>query len=88
MEAWESNIKMDVIYVNYIKAFDTVPHVSLLYKISRYGIKDPLLGWIISFFSNRSRSVIINVCKSESVPITSVIPQGSVLGPLILPFFI
>ena len=76
MEAWESNIKVDVIYLDFIKSFDTMPHEHLFYKISRYGIKYALHGWIISFFSNRSQCVMINGCKSESVPVTSGIPQG------------
>ena len=50
-EAWESNIEVDVIYLDFIKAFDIVPHMRLLYKISRYRIKDPLHGWIRSFLA-------------------------------------
>ena len=50
-EAWKSNIEVDVIYLDFMKAFDTVSHERLLYKISRYGIKDLLHGWIRSFFS-------------------------------------
>ena len=46
-EAW----KGDVIYLDFMKAFDTVPHERLLYKISRHGIKDPLHGWIRSFLA-------------------------------------
>ena len=45
-ETWESNIKVDIIYLDSMKDFNTVPHERLLYKISGYGIKDPLLGWI------------------------------------------
>ena len=54
-------------------------HVRLLYKISRYGIKDQLNGWIRSFLSNRSQCVVVDCCKSESVPVTSDIPQGGYL---------
>ena len=64
-----------------MKAFDTVPHEHLMYKISRYIIKDPLHGWIRSFLRNSSQCVMINGCISESVPVTSGILQGSVLGP-------
>ena len=51
-EALKSNTKMDIIYLDFMKACDTVPYRRLLYEISRYGIKDPLYGRIISFFSN------------------------------------
>ena len=82
MEAWKSNIKVDIIYLDFVKAFDTVPHERLLHKISRHGIKDQIHGWIGSVFSNRSQCVMINGCKSESVTVTSGIPQGSICGPL------
>ena len=77
---------MDAIYLDVVKAFDTVLHERLLYKINRYKIKDPLLGWIISFLSNWSQCVMINGFKSESVPVTSGIPH--VLGPLLFVIYI
>ena len=77
-EAWEGNIKVDVIYLNIMKTFDTVPHERLLYKTSRSGIEEPLHGWIRSFLGNRSQCIMNNGSKSESVPVTSGILQGSV----------
>ena len=65
-----------------MKAIDTVPHEHLLYKISRYGIKDPHNGWIRSYFSNRTHCVMINGCKSESVPDTTVVSGISKVGDL------
>ena len=71
-----------------MKAFDTMSHERLLYKISRYGIKDPLHGWIRSLFNNRLQCAIINGYKSESVPAASGIPRGSVLGQLLFVTYI
>ena len=60
----------------------------LFYKISRYGIKDPIPGWIRSSMSNRSQCVMINGCKSDSVPVTSGIPKRYLHGLLLFVIFI
>ena len=62
-------------YLDFMKDFDTVPHERLLYEISWHGIIDPLHGWIRSLLSNMSQCAMINGFKSESVPVTSGIPQ-------------
>ena len=88
MVAWENSTKVDVIYLDIMKAFDTVHYECLLYEISRHGMKDSLHGWIRSFFLNKSQCVIICGCKSESVSVTNGIPQVCVLGPLLFIIYI
>ena len=75
------------VYQNNMKPFDTVTHESLLYKISRYEIKDPLHGWNRSCLSIRSHCGM-NSCKSKSAPATSGNSQRSVLWPLIFVIYI
>ena len=87
-EACKSNIKVNVIYLDFMKAFNTVLHDRLLYEISRHGIKDPVHGWIRSFLRSRSQYVMINGCKYELVAVASGIPQGSVHGPLLFVIYI
>ena len=79
---------LDAIYCDFMKAFDKVPHRRLVYKTGKYGIKGNVLGWISSFLSNRTQCVVLNGCKSESAEVTSGIPQGSVLGPILFVLYI
>ena len=77
---------VDTIY--FAKAFDTVPHRRLLYKLEAYGIKGNLQRWISAFLRDRSQVVLVNGIASKSVPVLSGIPQGSVLGPLLFVIYI
>ena len=72
----------------YIKAFDTVPHKRLLIKLRYYGIVPPLLGWIEDYLTNRKQRVVINDTSSQWGNVTSGIPQGSVLGPILFVLYI
>ena len=76
------------IYMDFQKAFDKVPHKRMLSKIESYGISSNLTRWIKPFLSGRSHRVRINGCLSRAHNVTSGIPQGSVLGPLIFVLYI
>ena len=79
---------LDIIYIDFMKAFDKVPHKRLLLEIEKYGITGNILGWINSFLSNRTQCIKINNSTSATAPVTSGIPQDSVMGPLLFVLYI
>ncbi len=76
------------IFLDISKAFDSVNHKLLLKKLSIYGIRGPALLLLKSFLENRCQYTMVNSYKSLSSPISSRVPQGSVLGPFLFILFI
>ena len=74
---------VDVIYLDFAKAFDKVDHSILMEKLRILGIQGTLYVWIESFLRNRKQKVMVNGFLSDPVLVKSGVPQGSVLGPLL-----
>lgn len=79
---------MTVCYVDYAKAFDSIPLCLLIKKLEAYGISGCLLNFLRSFLLGRSQRVIVNGSLSATYPTTSGVPQGTCLGPLMFLLYI
>jgi len=79
---------VDVIYLDFSKAFDTVPHRRLLGEMEAYGISGPILEWVKEYLNDRTQTVLLNGERSVTAPVISGIPQGTCLGPLLFVLYI
>jgi hypothetical protein len=72
----DNGISIDIIYLDFSKAFDTVPHQRLFLKLEKLGFEGSLLNWIKSFLTGRNQYIRINSITSTLSDVVSGVPQG------------
>ena len=81
--ALDQGFEVCIVFFDISKAVDTVPHLPLLQQMEKLGLNPYFLRWIRSYVSGRTQHVLVDGYSSQTLPIISSVPQGSVLGPLL-----
>ncbi len=80
MNSFDKKEQVDVLVLDFSKAFDTVPHQRLIKKLKHYGVTNHIVVWIEAFLSGRSQQVQVDGALSDEIKVLSGVPQGTVLG--------
>ena len=79
---------VDVIYVDFQKAFDKVPHQRLILKLKSHGMVNSIINWIGKWLTDRTQMVVVDREVSSWKSVLSGVPQGSVLRPILFLVYI
>ncbi len=84
----DKGMNVDILILDFSKAFNTLPHARLLKKLKSYGINGNIGGWIEAWLTDHQQQVVLEGERSEPVRVRAGVPQGTVLGPLMFLLYI
>ena len=84
----DNGLQTDVVFMDIAKAFDTVDHSKMLQKLQKYGFSGSVLLWFKNYLCERLQRVTVHEATSQSLPISSGVPQGSLLSPFLFSIYI
>ena len=91
-EGWKTAIDkgltVGAVFIDFQKAFDTVPHYILSHKLHAFGISGSLHEWLMSYLTDRCQFTEVNICRSVTDYVRYGVPQGSLLGPRLYTIYV
>ena len=88
IDSLENSLQCDEIYFDFKKAFDSVPHQELLFKLRSIGIAGSLWKWFENYLTSRHQYVAVNEKRCKLLSVLSGVPQGSIPGPLLFAIYV